>query len=79
MQNIKQQQIEMHEYAEHYEESCDFFGLCGQDEFDEEVETDGRWQGLVRDEQGVLQVFGEFVYDRDDDGVLLDSGWGWYL
>lgn len=66
--------FEQRKHAKHYAESCDFMGMFEADSFDEEVETDVMWLGLVRDENGVLQVYAEFVYDEG-----LDSGKGWWL
>ena len=77
--NIAQLQQNARNAAQHYEESVDFLGTMEADSFDEEVEDGTRWVGLVRDEQGTLQVYAEFVYDKDADGKTLDSGTGWWL
>lgn len=64
----------MRKSAKHYERSCDFMGMFDGDSFDEEVETDAMWLGLVREEDGLLHVYAEFVYDEGKD-----SGYGWWL
>lgn len=67
--------FEQRKNAKHYEQSCDFLGMFDADSFDEEVETDAVWMGLVREEDGMLHVYAEYVYD----GEGLDSGTGWWL
>ena len=64
----------MQKHVQHYDESCDFLGMFSADEFDEEVETDERWMGFVRNEQGLLELAAEYVYDEGED-----SGTGWWL
>lgn len=63
------------ETAQHYDESCEFMGLFEAASFDEEVETDVCWMGFVRDENGMLQLTAEYVFDAGQ----YDSGTGWYL
>ena len=65
----------MQKHVQHYDESCDFLCLFSADEFDEEVETDERWMGFVRNEQGLLELAAEYVYDGEGE----DSGTGWWL
>ena len=59
--------------AQHYDESCDFMGMCTGDDFDEQVETELVWMGFVRNDDGMLELVGEYIYD----GAGLDSGMGW--
>jgi hypothetical protein len=59
--------------VQHYDESVQFMELFEAGHFDEELEADGRWAGLVRDEGGTLQVVAEFVWDED-----ADSGCGYW-
>lgn len=61
--------------AQHYDESCEFFGLFEADSFDEEVETDVCWMGFVRDENNMLQLHAEYVYDD----AQREAGRGWWL
>jgi hypothetical protein len=77
-QQICKQQAAQRKQAQRYSE-LDFNCLFDSSSFDEEVETDERWLGLVRDENGMLQVYAEFVFDGavDEDGERM--GMGWYL
>jgi hypothetical protein len=61
-----------------YDESCEFFGLMDAAEFDEEVDNGERWQGLWRNDEGLLEVGAEYVYDVVD-GEAQDSGKGYWL
>ena len=63
--------------AQHYNESCEFYGLFEAGSFDEEVQTDRGWMGFNRDEHGMLQLEAEYTYDEVDEGD--ESGWGWWL
>ena len=63
--------------AEHYDESCEFLGMMEADSFDEEVLHSRGWLGLNRDDDGLLQVYAEYVYDEVDTGS--ESGKGWWL
>jgi hypothetical protein len=75
MQNtFNAQQQAARKQAQHYSESCEFMGMMGADDFDEEVEDGTQWLGLVRDENGMLQVHAQYVYDEGKD-----SGMGWWL
>ena len=58
--------------ATHYTRSVDFFELFDISTFDEEVTTDVCWMGFVRDEDGMLQLAAEYIYDEDGD-----AGWAW--
>jgi hypothetical protein len=60
--------------VQQYADSGDFMELFEAGHFDEELEADGHWAGLVRDEGGTLQVVAEFVYDDN-----ADSGCGYWL
>ena len=61
--------------AQHYDESCEFMGLFEAGSFDEEVETNARWMGFVRDADGMLQLTAEYVYDDD----AHEAGVGWWV
>ena len=61
----------------HYEDCCDFFGMFEANDFDKETDDGVRWQGFVRNDAGEMELYGEFVYDRDANGVQLNSGKGW--
>jgi len=79
MQSIRQQQRAARADASYYYRRCDFMGMMGAGEFDEEVDCGERWVGLVRDEHGMLQVHAEYVYDKDSNDELRDAGTGWFL
>lgn len=65
------------EQMEHYKNCWDFFGYFAQGDFNEETDDGVRWQGFRRNNEGKMELVGEFVYDRDADGERLDSGMGW--
>jgi hypothetical protein len=64
---------------EHYERCWDFFGMFEAGDFDEETDDGVRWQGFRRNDDGKMELCGEFVYDRDANGAQLNSGKGWGL
>ena len=55
----------------------DFTSLFDGNTFDEEVSTDTQFIGLVRDENGMLQVYAEFTYngETDEDGERMGLAW----
>jgi hypothetical protein len=63
--------------VEHYAESVDFLGMFEAAHFDEELEAEGHWIGLIRDSGGMLQVVAEFVWEGEVT-VGHDSGWAYY-
>ena len=76
-QALHNKQNEARSKAQHYNESCEFYGMFGANSFDEEVLHSKGWMGLVRDEDGMLQVYAEYVLDDIDTGD--ESGTGWWL
>jgi hypothetical protein len=75
MQTLQQQQQQARSNAQHYDESCEYMGMMEAGSFDEEVVEEGvRWQGLCRDDNGMLQVYAEYTWDAG-----ADSGTGWWL
>jgi hypothetical protein len=76
-QDLLTRQKQARAKAQHYDESCDFLGMFEADSFDEEVVHAGGCLGLNRDDDGILQVYMEYVYDAVDTGD--ESGTGWWL